>query len=114
NPSIVSLGWRDIIFKGNDNYYLEATSNNGSVPGTGSTFSAGPLYGTAVLPVNTWSYLAATYDSVTLRLYVNGTQVASRAQTGSLPTSTNPLEIGGDVIYGQFFQGLIDEVRVYN
>ena len=29
-------------------------------------------------------------------------------------TSTNPLQIGGDSIYGQFFQGTIDEVRVYN
>jgi hypothetical protein len=33
---------------------------------------------------------------------------------GSLATSTNPLQIGGDSIYGQYFAGLIDEVRVYN
>ena len=45
----------------------------------------------------------------TLRLYVNGTQVASTAHTGSITTSTNPLQIGGDSIYGQFFAGLIDE-----
>src|SRR5207244_3427266 len=25
-----------------------------------------------------------------------------------------PLQLGGDSIYGQYFQGLIDEVRVYN
>ena len=25
-----------------------------------------------------------------------------------------PLQIGGDSIYGQYFQGMIDEVRVYN
>jgi hypothetical protein len=29
-------------------------------------------------------------------------------------TSTNPLQLGGDSIYGQYFQGVIDEVRVYN
>jgi uncharacterized repeat protein (TIGR03803 family) len=28
-------------------------------------------------------------------------------------TSSNPLQIGGDSIYGQYFQGTIDEVRVY-
>ena len=36
------------------------------------------------------------------------------AQTGSLATSTDQLQIGGDSIYGQYFQGTIDEVRVYN
>src|SRR5260370_36681527 len=49
-----------------------------------------------------------------MRLYVNGGQTASRAQAGNINTSTNPLQIGGDSIYGQYFQGLIDEVRVYN
>ncbi len=45
---------------------------------------------------------------------MNGTQVASTAHTGLIASSTNPLQIGGDNIYGQFFAGLIDEVRVYN
>ena len=49
-----------------------------------------------------------------VRLFVNGTQVASTAKTGAIATSTNPLQIGGDSIYGQFFSGLIDEVRIYN
>jgi Concanavalin A-like lectin/glucanases superfamily len=37
----------------------------------------------------------------------------SKAQTGTLATSSNPLTIGGDPIYGQYFTGRIDEVRVY-
>ena len=45
---------------------------------------------------------------------MNGVQVASGAQTGNIATSTNPLQIGGDSLYGQYFQGTIDEVRVYN
>ena len=49
-----------------------------------------------------------------VRLFVNGTQVASTAKTGTIASSTNPLQIGGDTIYGQFFSGLIDEVRIYN
>ena len=27
-PSTVTSAWRDVIYKGNDNYYLEATSTN--------------------------------------------------------------------------------------
>ena len=49
-----------------------------------------------------------------MRLYVNGTPVATAARTGSLATSANPLQIGGDSIYGQYFVGRIDEMRVYN
>ena len=55
-----------------------------------------------------------SYDRVTLRLYINGVQVSSTRYTGAIATSANPLQIGGDSIYGQYFQGLIDEVRVYN
>ena len=41
-------------------------------------------------------------------------QVASTAHTGAIATSTNPLQIGGDSLYGQYFAGVIDDVRVYN
>ena len=116
NPSTVTSTWRDVIYKGNDNYYLEATSTNASSPDAGMIAggSYADAFGTAALPANTWSYLTETYDGSTLRLYVNGTQVASTAHTGTIATSTNPLQIGGDSIYGQFFAGLIDDVRVYN
>ena len=116
NPSTVNANWRDVIYKGNDNFYLEATSSNGSVPDAGMIAggSYADAFGTAALPANTWSFLTETYDGSTLRLYVNGTQVASTAHTGAIATSTNPLQIGGDSIYGQYFAGLIDDVRVYN
>ncbi len=105
-----------MIYKGNDNYYLEGSSNNGGVIATGGTFAGGngTLYGSAVLPTNVWSHIAATYDGAALRLYYNGLLISSQAQTGGIATSTNPLQIGGDSIYGQFFQGAIDEVRIYN
>ena len=114
DPSTVNAAWRDVIYKANDNFYLEATST-ASKPDAG--LIAGGTYadafGTSALAANTWSFLTETYDGTTLRLYVNGTQVASTAHTGAISTSTNPLQIGGDSIYGQFFAGLIDNVRIY-
>ena len=114
NPTAVNNAWRDIIYKANDNYYLEGMSPQSQRPAMGGTFSPSPLYGTAALTVNTWTHLAATYDGTTMKLYVNGAQVGSSAQTGSIATSTNPLQIGGDATYGQYFQGMIDEVRIYS
>ena len=112
NPATTTAVWRDVIYKGNDNYYLEGTSDRGGRPGAGGTF--GDTYGTSALALNTWTYLAVSYDRTTIRLYVNGTQVSTLAATGAIATSTNPLSIGSDSLYGQYFQGLIDDVRVYN
>jgi len=58
--------------------------------------------------------LSETYDGSAVRLYVNGTLISSAPASGTIASSTNPLQIGGDSIYGQYFNGLIDEVRVYN
>ena len=114
--STVSSAWRDVVYKGNDNYYLEASSMNASKPVAGviAGGSYGEVVGSSALAAGTWSFLAETYDGATVRLYVNGTQVGSVARAGAIATSTNQLQIGGDSIYGQYFAGLIDNVRVYN
>ncbi len=120
-PSTVDNVWQDVIYKGNDNYYLEATSTHSGNSIGGGQFGAGESYGEAIgtgaLAASTWSHLAVTYDAVTrtLLLYVNGVQVSSKTTNGGgILTSANPLQIGGDSIYGQYFRGTIDEVRVYN
>ena len=116
NPASVTSDWRDVIYKGNDNYYLGATTSSSGKPAAGSIIggSYAEAYGTSALATGAWTHLAMTYDGTAVRLFVNGTQVASTAKTGTIASSTNPLQIGGDSIYGQFFSGLIDEVRIYN
>jgi glucose/arabinose dehydrogenase/PKD repeat protein len=115
-PTVVNSGWRDILYKGNDNYYLSATTTSSSRPAGGGIIggSYSEVFGTAALPANSWAHLAVTYDGAALRLYVNGTQVSTTAKTGGIATSTNPLTIGSDPIYGQYFQGMIDDIRVYD
>jgi glucose/arabinose dehydrogenase/chitodextrinase len=115
-PTTVTSAWRDVIYKGNDNYYLMATSSRTARPVGGATISGihQEATGTAPIAVNTFTHLATTYDGSLVRLFVNGTQVASKAATGSIATSTNQLQIGGDSIYGQYFAGTIDEVRIYD
>jgi len=118
NPSQISIAWRDVIYKGlngSDDYYLEGTSQPNSVPAGGGTFGVADVqaFGGAALASNTWVHLAVTYSGATLLLYVNGVQVGSLAQTGNIQTTTGPLQIGGDTLYGQYFKGTIDEVRVY-
>ncbi|MFN8638980.1 MAG: LamG-like jellyroll fold domain-containing protein [Dehalococcoidia bacterium] len=55
-----------------------------------------------------------TFNGTTIRVYRNGGQIATRAASGAIATTTDPLWIGGNLPYGEFFNGAIDEVRVYN
>jgi hypothetical protein len=96
-------------------YTADGASNPPSIHGLFGSGAGADKFavGTSVLTLNTWTHLAGTYDGTALRLYVNGTLVATFAQTGSMTATTGPLRIGGD-FGNEFFTGLIDEVRVYN
>jgi fibronectin type 3 domain-containing protein len=118
NPSALGTSWRTAVFKETSNYYAYAL-----YPNTGTTRPSGNMLvgatdydqrGSAALTLNTWTHLATTYDGANLRLYVNGTQVGTQAASGSITTSTGALRIGGNNIWSEWFQGRIDEVRVYN
>ncbi len=66
------------------------------------------------LPENQWTHLVATYDGLIQRLYVNGVEVAKQSRKSLINASSGELRIGGNSIWGEFFKGLIDEVRIYN
>ena len=81
--------------------------------GTAASSERG-IPGPSPLAVNTWSHLAGTYDGATLRLFLNGALVASQPFGGSIATSAGALRLGGNAIWGAYFQGRIDELRIYN
>jgi hypothetical protein len=59
-------------------------------------------------------HVVGTYDGTTQRLYIDGVQAASRAQTGAASTVTYGLFVGSWNGGGELFTGQIDEVAVYN
>ena len=71
--------------------------------------------GARQLPVNTWTHLAATYDEqYAAPLRQRRRRSAATRSRGRSDVSTGALRIGGNSIWGEFFSGRIDEVRVYN
>lgn len=99
-------------------YGLCAADNGSPNRPSGNVFVGGldtAKRGTSALPTSVWSQLAVTYDGSTLRLYVNGTEVSSRAASGLLTSSSGAtLRIGGNAVWGRYFRGRIDEVRIYD
>lgn len=66
----------------------------------------------AALSINTWTHVAVTFDSSTLILYINGTPVTTQS-AGLIPSTTGDLFIGSSP-FDEFFEGRIDEIRIYN
>lgn len=95
-------------------YALYAAQGTGTGPSTHVLISYDRGTGsTTKLPLNQWSFIAGTYDGSTLRTYVNGVQVASKSQTGSILSTADPLRLGGDWDQ-EMFTGILDNVRIYN
>ena len=109
--------WRTIALKersGGIVYSLYANEPGNRPVGQVDSGGEQNAYGSGSLPLDTWSHIAVTWDGTVLRLYVNGSQAGSTTVGGTLVDSTGPLDIGGNGVWGEYFSGLIDEVRVYN
>jgi len=68
-------------------------------------------------PTGEWHHVAATYDGVTMRIYTDGRIVNEVPFTGTIGISTSPLNIGTKTptsVATDHFDGLLDEVRLYN
>ena len=65
--------------------------------------------------VNTWVHLAGTHDGVAWRLYRNGVHVSAiNDATGAVAVNANWAIGSRGTGTERFFQGCIDEVRIYN
>ena len=115
-PSDTSY-WHTVVLKEQPGQLVYALYASTDTPGpAGHVFVSGDTWarGPSGLPVNAWSHLAVTYDGTTIRLYVNGTLAASQNLVGSMPNSAGGLRLGGNNVWGEWFAGRIDDVRLYN
>ena len=109
--------WRTVAVKersGGIVYSLYANNSGNRPVGQVDIGGERNALGASALPLDTWTHLAVTWDGTTLRLYVNGAEAGSTVAVGTLIDSGGPLDIGGNTVWGEYFDGLIDEVRVYN
>jgi PKD repeat protein len=68
----------------------------------------------STIPTNTWTHVAGTYDSASVKIYVNGQLEGTRSFSEQLAINGEPFSIARSSYGGNFFDGRIDEVRVYD
>lgn len=79
------------------------------VGGTWYAASFGPLQG------NTWYHLAATYDGENLKAYKDGVLITTNSTPSGNPfNETASLKFGRHANGSQYFNGTVDQVRIYN
>jgi len=77
--------------------------------------SGGGLRGNTLLSTVQWYHVAAAWDGSAVRIYVNGIldNDPPESRAGTIGTDMRPLYIGGRD-GADFFDGIIDDVRIYN
>jgi hypothetical protein len=73
-------------------------------------------FNSGTVPLNAWSHIVGTWDGTIMRSYINGSQVGSMALSGTVTEINNDALIGAgvDVTEPQYFDGIIDELKVYS
>jgi CSLREA domain-containing protein len=111
NPSIINKrtagnaeGYTFEVNNAGNGLYFEITTSNGVFSATAAN----------ALTLNTWQHVAATFNGANLKIFLNGSQVASSAGTGTINAVTSDLVIGRNIALGTSFTGQIDEVELFN
>jgi hypothetical protein len=70
--------------------------------------------GAETVPPEGVHHLVGTYDGASMKIYLDGIEVASRPQTGQMTHGSDPLYIGRNSRMDTYFSGTIDEVSIYS
>jgi hypothetical protein len=99
----------NLVSSGDDPFYL-----SGGSLAAGNSGAYNYVQDPAQFPLNSWTHACVTYDAPTstMKLYVNGTLVASGSASNAY--TGNDIHIGRHPFGGCFFNGNLDDVRIWN
>lgn len=118
-PDLSGSGWQGVVTKGNDAAeHFEMLINTDGHIHTAQMFAAGR--GVAdrqppVLSAGEWQHIAVTYAPGAWIFYYNGEEIENNeSQDSELVPDGNPIVVGDERPANRLFEGLIDEVVVFN
>ena len=121
NPlSLTVEGWfnlrnrsnRHVVITKWNGYSLEISSS-GYPYFRSSGITPVDLTSTQAVTWGQWHHIAANFDDITKekKIYIDGIETASEIASGTIAYQNNPFRIG---YIGNYMDGLVDDVRVYN
>jgi hypothetical protein len=72
----------------------------------------GDKFSTSTVPLNTWTHVVVSYGAGTVAMYINGRLDSSQASAA--PGIPSNIKVGGKSWITGYFQGGLDDVRIYN
>lgn len=113
--NVFSQGWQAIVTKGDNSWRLQRNGWNSTIAFDTDDLSNFSLPSSKTLDDGQWHHVAAVYDGAFKYLYIDGALDASAPATGSIHQNSYPICIGENAeMTGRNFNGLIDEVSIYN
>jgi len=117
-----SCKWQTLIFKQSpldaDNHYYALNLGFGNLICANTYLTFGSLSNVCskeAIQTHVWYHVVATYDSTQVKQYINGVLQGSSPTGAPLNPGNLPLFIGYTGMWcGWYWNGLIDEVRIYN
>lgn len=103
-----STGW---VIQGNSSSQSPRNMGFGVRYGGGGDPDTFYAAGGAVPPAGEWHHLAGTFENNTLSYYLDGILVDTH--TGKVANNTRDLFIGKHYSLGRYFDGAIDDIRIY-
>ena len=97
--------------------YALQLGNQGSHGGLmfwGLTYQGALFSNEDIITLHAWQHVAATYEDGTLTFYLDGTPVGTRSSIHDLNDFLGDLHIGNNGLHFYDFDGMIDELRIYD
>lgn len=114
NQDTTTASIKSLVRKGSQNYFIRLDST-GQVPGCTTRVGGVSVGSGSTIPIvnGVWNHAVCVYDGTRLSFYLNGAPDGSTTALGTAEPNANLLGIGGTP-NGQFFDGRIDNVRIFN
>jgi len=111
-----TTSWQAIVTTGDSSWRVHRSGGTNNIAfGSNGLTPGGDLTGSTDVSTGAWFHVAAVYNGAQKLLYIDGALDASADTTGNINASTYNVNIGeNNEQTGRFFDGLIDDVRIYN